>query len=153
LSGDSPAITPARRDVNRIGRLHWLTGRRSTEEHWDAFEAPDGAPLLAPDRFADATGRTVTTWPVLKEWLLDLVNELLAADRDGTLPTLALDRLWVRQDGRIVLADFPVTIAGASFLSERTRGLTPVELLAAVATHVRSRIDGTGPQLPLSARA
>src|SRR5262245_8485493 len=153
LSADSPAITPARRDVNRIGRLHWLAGRRSTEEHWDAFEAPDGAPLLAPDRFADATGRTVTTWPVLKEFLLDLVNELSAAERDGTLPTLALDRLWVRHDGRIVLADFPVTIAGAFAPSERTQGLTPVALLAAVATHVRSRIDGTGPQLPLSARA
>jgi len=149
LSVDGPAITPARRDVNRIGRLHWLTGRRSAEEHWDAFEAPDGAPLLAPDRFADAT----LAWPVLKEWLLDLVNELLAGDRDGTLPTLALDRLWVRHDGRIVLADFPVTVADALSPSERTHGLTPVALLAAVSTHVRSRTDGTGPQLPLSARA
>jgi eukaryotic-like serine/threonine-protein kinase len=153
LSADSPAITAARRDVNRIGRLHWLTGRRSTEEHWDAFEAPDGAPLLATDRFADVTDRAVTTWPVLKEWLLDLVNELLAAERDGTIPVLALDRLWVRHDGRIVLTDFPVTIAGAASSSERTQGLTPVALLAAVSTHVRSRIDGTGPQLPLSARA
>ncbi|HEX7797080.1 MAG TPA: protein kinase [Vicinamibacterales bacterium] len=151
LSADSPAITPARRDVSRIGRLHWLAGRRSTEEHWDAFEAPDGAPLLTPDRFADTTDRIVTTWPVLKEWLLDLVNELSAAERDGTLPTLALDRLWVRHDGRIVLADFPVTIAGASSPAERTHGLTPVALMAAVATHVRSRIDGSGPQLPLSA--
>jgi eukaryotic-like serine/threonine-protein kinase len=150
LSADIPAITPARRDVNRMGRLHWLAGRRSTEEHWDAFEAPDGTPLLTPDRFADATGRTVTTWPVLKEWLLDLVNELSAAERDGTLPTLALDRLWVRHDGRIVLADFPVTIAGALSPSERTQGLTAVALLAAVATHVRSRVDGIGPQLPLS---
>jgi len=151
LSADSPAITPARRDVNRIGRLHWLAGRRSNEEHWDAFEAPDGAPLLTPDRFADATGGTMMTWPVLKEWLLDLVNELSAAERDGTLPTLALDRLWVRHDGRIVLVDFPVTIAGASSPSD-VKGLTPLALLAAVATHVRSRIDGTGPQLPLSAR-
>jgi hypothetical protein len=153
LAAETPTITPARRDVNRIGRLHWLTGRRSAEEHWDAFEAPDGAPLLTPDRFADATGRTVTTWPVLKEWLLDLVNELSAAERDGTLPTLALDRLWVRHDGRIVLADFPVTIAGAPSQSEPTHGLTPISLLATVTTHVRSRIDGTGPQLPLSARA
>ena len=30
LSTDSPAVTPARRDVNRIGRLHWLAGRRSS---------------------------------------------------------------------------------------------------------------------------
>src|SRR5262245_59843799 len=151
LSADGPAITPARRDVNRIGRLHWLAGRRSTDEHWDAFEAPDGAPLLAPDRFV-AAGRTVTTWPVLKEWLLDLVNELSAAERDGTVPTLALDRLWVRHDGRIVLADFPVVIATEPSPSDRTHGLTPLALLAAVATHVRSRLDNGGPQLPLSAR-
>jgi hypothetical protein len=153
LSADSPAVTPARRDVNRIGRLHWLAGRRSAEEHWDAFEAPDGAPLLAADRFADPTGRPAVAWAVLKECLLDLVNELSAAERDGTIPPLALDRLWVRHDGRIVLADFPVTIAGVPSRSEGTRGLTPVALLAAVATHVRSRIDGDGPQLPLSARA
>jgi eukaryotic-like serine/threonine-protein kinase len=153
LSADRPAVTPARRDVNRIGRLHWLSGRRSTEENWDAFEAPDGAPLLAPERFAEATDRAVVVWAVLKEWLLDLVNELSAAERDGTMPPLALDRVWVRPDGRIVLADFPVAIASTSLPSARTRGLTPVALLAAVATHVRSRIDGAGPQLPLSARA
>ena len=153
LSADRAAISPARRDVNRIGRLHWLAGRRAPEDNWDAFEAPDGAPLLASERFADATDRTPMVWPALKEWLLDLVNELSAAARDGTTPPLALDRIWVRNDGRIVLADFPVVIASASSPSDRPHGLTPVGLLAAVATHVRSRIDGTGPQLPLSARA
>jgi eukaryotic-like serine/threonine-protein kinase len=153
VSADKPAVTPARRDVNRIGRLHWLAGRRSADEHWDAFEAPEGAPLLAPDRFVDAAGRPTASWAVLKEWLLDLVNELSAAERDTTMPPLALDRLWVRHDGRIVLTDFPVVVTMASSRSERTHGLTPVALLAAVATHVRSRVDGAGAQLPLSARA
>ena len=69
------------------------------------------------------------------------------------MPPLALDRLWVRHDGRIVLTDFPVVVPQASSRSQRTHGLTPVALLAAVATHVRSRIDGAGPQLPLSALA
>src|SRR5262249_37223780 len=35
LSSESPPVAPARRDVNRIGRLHWLAGRRSADENWD----------------------------------------------------------------------------------------------------------------------
>jgi hypothetical protein len=56
-----------------------------------------------------------------------------------------------RAHRRIVVADFPVAIASATSPSERTHGLTPVALLAAVATHARSRVDGVGPLLPLSA--
>ncbi len=57
----TPAIDPARRDLSRPGRLHWLTGRRGPTENWDAFESPDGQPLLtlpAPD------------WTTLKSWLV-----------------------------------------------------------------------------------
>jgi hypothetical protein len=39
-------IGAVRRDLSRPGRLHWLTGRRTRSVNWDAFEAPDGQPLL-----------------------------------------------------------------------------------------------------------
>lgn len=44
----APEISRARRDVDRVGRLHWLAGRRASgenAENWDAFEAPQGAPV------------------------------------------------------------------------------------------------------------
>ena len=97
----TPTISAARRDASRTGRLHWLTGRRSAEENWDAFEAPDGESLERPP------------WPDVMAYREivadDLANELHAAIQEETLPKLALDRIWVRSDGRLVLLDFPAT--------------------------------------------
>ena len=45
MPAQTPAIAATRRDISRVGRLHWLTGRRSADDNWDAFEAPDGAPF------------------------------------------------------------------------------------------------------------
>ena len=97
-SPGTPAVSATRRDVTRIGRLHWLAGRRSATDpnaNWDAFEAPDGAPLVASG-----------DWRVVKHRLLDLVSELVAGVRDESLPSLGLDRIWIRADGRPVLIDF-----------------------------------------------
>src|SRR5262245_2025475 len=44
VPADARPIDSVRRDVSRTGRLHWLTGRRSGTDNWDAFEAPDGQP-------------------------------------------------------------------------------------------------------------
>ena len=95
----TPAISAARRDVSRVARLHWLTGGRSANHNWDAFEAPDGGPLLT-------RGGPGAAWSTVKVWLLDLATELTAAARDGSMPALGLDRLWLRNDGHLVLLDF-----------------------------------------------
>jgi eukaryotic-like serine/threonine-protein kinase len=100
LPPHTPAISAARRDVSRVGRLHWLTGGRSANQNWEAFEAPDGGPLLTRE------GRGAS-WSTVKVWLLDLATELTAAVRDGSMPALGLDRLWLRNDGHLVLLDFP----------------------------------------------
>jgi uncharacterized RDD family membrane protein YckC len=142
------AITGARRDVSRIGRLHWLTGKRSDDANWDAYEAPDGAPL-------SLSGASVT-WPTLKVWLLDLVHELGAATRDGSLQALSLDRLWLRHDGHLVLLDFP---APGTHADGAVRGaappLTPVGLLAALGTAAMTdMLKRDGPAaIPISARS
>jgi len=47
VSPRTDSIGAVRRDLSRPGRLHWLTGRRTGSDNWDAFEAPDGQPLLA----------------------------------------------------------------------------------------------------------
>ena len=123
----TPTISAARRDASRTGRLHWLTGRRSAEENWDAFEAPDGESLSAH--------RGQMSWPTMKLWLIDLANELHTAVQEGTLPKLALDRIWIRSDGRLVLLDFPATSVSSNPSFESAVGnLTAVQLLSAVAS-------------------
>ena len=139
----TPTVAAARRDVTRIGRLHWLAGRRSAGDSWDAFEAPDGTPLTA-------LGSRSIEWPELKLWLRDLAAELAAADASGTLPDLALDRVWIRGDGRALLLDFPApdTVDPAG---DRP-SLTPRGLLAGVAAFAR-RLGSSAPDaMPLSAR-
>ena len=95
----TPPIAPARRDISRVTRLHWLTGRRSATENWDAFEAPSGGPLLKRNEAS-------LDWPAARVVLADLLHEFAAALKEGSLPPLGLDRLWMRADGRTVLLDF-----------------------------------------------
>jgi eukaryotic-like serine/threonine-protein kinase len=140
----------ARRDLRRPGRLRWLTGRRAGGDNWDAFECPDGEPLLA------RTASTAT-WTTVKAWLLDLARELAAATHDGTLPPLGLDVVWLRPDGRAVLLDCPAPgIEGDVGRSRagRTgsdRAVTAVGLLAAVASFALERPDRRAGAAPLSA--
>jgi hypothetical protein len=136
--GSAPAISSARRDLARPGRLHWLTGRRSTDDSWDAYEAPDGSAWT--DTIA------ASHWRQTNHELLDLVNELASAAGDGTQPPLALDRLWRRDNGRVVLLDF----APPGSASRGRANLTPEQLLQAAASRV-PRGRGEPGLLPLSA--
>ena len=76
VSPSTPPVTRIQRELNRPGRLRWITGRRSGEENWDAFEAPAGKPLLA---LLDEG----TPWSTVRFWLLDLANEFAASQRRG----------------------------------------------------------------------
>ena len=123
-----------RRDVERIGRLHWLAGRRAPAESWDAFEAPQGRPL-------DYT--QPAPWRVVAGWLNDLVAEFAASDRDGTMPVLAPDRVWIRPDGRAVLLDVRAPGTHASDVVT-----SPQQLLERV-----GRVAAAQPGAPLPASA
>jgi hypothetical protein len=149
VPGGTPPVSDARRDVGRVGRLHWLAGRRSAGENWDAFEAPEGRAL---SDLADTT----QSWPTVKAWLLDLASELEAGEKDASLPALAFDRVWIRSDGRAVLLDFPAPRVG----SQAAPGgldtpLTAVGLLSAVGRLARASLgrpeDAASSPMPLSA--
>jgi eukaryotic-like serine/threonine-protein kinase len=87
--------------LRRIGRLRWISGRRSAEENWDAYEGPAGVPLLN-------LALKPQSWEFVRFWLLDLAEELASAAKDGTTPeTLSLDRVWINAEGRAKLLDFP----------------------------------------------
>ena len=93
-------VAAARRDANRPGRARWLAGRRTEREAWDVFEAFDGRPLGA------FTERPLA-WETIRHWIADLAAELEVASAEGTLPVLALDRVWITPDGRARLLDWP----------------------------------------------
>src|SRR6185295_7508930 len=135
----TPPIAPARRDISRVTRLHWLTGRRSATnslDNWDVFEAPSGGPLLKRNEAS-------LDWPAAKVVLSDLLREFADALNEGPLPPLGLDRLWMRADGRTVLLDFEAPGVEATISSAKA---TPTELVGALAGRV-TRNSG----LPLSA--
>ncbi|HKW03438.1 MAG TPA: protein kinase [Vicinamibacterales bacterium] len=155
MPSGAPPVSDARRDVGRVGRLHWLAGRRSAAENWDAFEAPDGKALVD-------VAEAQQPWSAVKAWLQDMAAELDAGEHDGSLPALALDRVWIRNDGRAVLLDFPAPRTGAgaggragSDRAGDTTRLTPVGLLAAVGRFAlqpaSDRQSGESSTMPLSA--
>ncbi|HEX5218663.1 MAG TPA: protein kinase [Verrucomicrobiae bacterium] len=121
LPSGTPPVDARLRNLGRVGRLRWLTGRRSPEENWDAYEAASGQPLLKLIQVAQP-------WRKVRFWLYDLANEVSAAEKDGTLPiVLALDRVWITSDGRAKLLDFtapgmtdhsPAATSPQSFLND-----------------------------------
>jgi eukaryotic-like serine/threonine-protein kinase len=143
VSPHTPPIGAVRRDLSRTGRLHWLTGRRASHDNWDAFEAPDGQPL------ARAIQASAPQWSTLKSWLLDLSAELVASAADGSMPALRLDRLWIRDDGRLVLLDFPAP--GADRTDAAPIDLAPAQLLSLVCD-ASLPAKGSQVSMPLSAR-
>jgi hypothetical protein len=99
LPPETPAVAPGLRDLARPGRLRWLMGRRWPGEAWDAYEAPDGAPFVT-------LLETPRPWSVVKRWIDDLSHELQSADADGTMPVLAIERVWVTRSSQARLIDF-----------------------------------------------
>ncbi|HEX6975801.1 MAG TPA: protein kinase [Vicinamibacterales bacterium] len=105
-TGAAP-LAADRRDLSRAARVRWLSGRRTETECWDAFEAIPGEPLLQ-------AAATPQPWSRVRHWLYDLALEISAGTRDGSLPPLALDRVWIGADDRARLFDWPVDGASAA---------------------------------------
>jgi hypothetical protein len=93
------SVEAKRRDVGRPTRLRWLASGQQGEYLWDAFLAPAGSPLadvVSPD--------APLTWAETRPLLEQLIDELLEACEDGTLPqTLGVDQIWVQPNGRLQL--------------------------------------------------
>lgn len=130
----TPPITPPLRNLGRVGRLRWLAGRRTTEENWDAYEAAKGKALLT-------LIQRPQPWSQVRFWLLDLAQEVLAAEKDGTLPVdLDLDRVCITGDGRAKMLDFPAPGATPGTAAVRSGNHSPQDFLNRVA---RAALGGT----------
>lgn len=156
----TPAVPATLRNIGRVGRLRWLTGKRTTEENWDAFEAITGKPLLT-------LAQTRQPWSQVRFWLYDLATEISAGEKDGTLPELCLDRVWITGDGRAKLLDFPLpalpanTFAGLQHADMNYSTPNPQQFLGSVATVAlggrqaegNSSMDPVPGPLPMHARS
>jgi uncharacterized RDD family membrane protein YckC len=108
LPAGVPPVPSTRRDLGRAGRLRWLAGARGEQGNWDAYEAPAGRPL------SELFDRK-QSWAVVRSWLYDIAEELRVGLDTQALPReVSTDWLWLTDDGRVVLLDFPVPGAGAS---------------------------------------
>lgn len=139
----TPAVSPRLRDLNRPGRLHWLNGQRTDAVAWDAYDASEGAPLVTPLR------RERTPWRTVRGWLLDLARELEAAQRDGSVEALALERVWVTEDGRAKLLDFRAP--GAPAIADASAPMDTVSAQRFVYDVARRALRTPAAPLPLSA--
>jgi len=119
----TPPVGLELRHLARPGRFRWLNGKRSGEEAWDVYEAAAGRPLL--ELLA-----TQQDWDKVRFWLLDLAEELKAAEKDGSLPAaLGPDRVWITTDGHAKLLDFPAPGAVLTGELETARPAGPAEFL------------------------
>jgi serine/threonine protein kinase len=118
--GATPPLAPSRRDLARPGRVRWLNGARTAIESWDAFEAPDGKPLTAL-----VGGRQA--WSAVRFWLLDLAGEISAGMKDGSLPPLAIENVFVTAQGRAMLLDLPLRGSGADVTAPSSPTLPDVQ--------------------------
>jgi len=103
---DAPPVPLARRQVSRPSRVHWLAGGRDDSAAWDAYEMAAGEALRG-------ACRQPRSWPVVRGWLFDLADEIVAASEDGTGVPLTRGRVWVT-DGRATLLDWDADPAGGA---------------------------------------
>ncbi|QVL33604.1 protein kinase [Telmatocola sphagniphila] len=101
-------LNPQRRSLQRTARLRLLNSGELNQNGksycWSAYIAPSGAPLSDI-----ATTKHRLPWSETRLIVEQLVDELLEARKDGTLPSsLNLDQVWLQHDGRMQLLDFPV---------------------------------------------
>ena len=97
---DADPVPLVRRTLGRPARPRWLAGQRISGLAWDAYEQVPGQPF-------DALLTRAESWQTVRGWLCDLAEEVQAGFRDGSLPALKLDRVWIGQDGRARLLDWP----------------------------------------------
>jgi uncharacterized RDD family membrane protein YckC len=99
LPPGTPALSALRRDLGRAGRARWLTGRRSGDECWDAYEAIEGDPI-------HVAAAQPQPWSRVRHWLADFTREVTAGLDDGSLPALDGRRVWIDRDDRGRILDW-----------------------------------------------
>ena len=97
---DADPVPIVRRTLRRPTRPRWLGGQRASGLAWDAYEQVPGQPF-------ETSAARARSWETVRGWLCDLAEEIQAGLRDGSLPTLEVNRVWIGSDTRARLLDWP----------------------------------------------
>ncbi|MGI9472858.1 MAG: hypothetical protein ACR2NZ_15065, partial [Rubripirellula sp.] len=102
----APKVDSISRNLGRTSRLRWLGGRRSEDESWDCYEAPEGMPLT----IAIKNG---LSFAAVADGFRDLTQELARACEETSLPNrLSLSQLWITEDGALKVLPFAMDPEG-----------------------------------------
>jgi hypothetical protein len=96
---DADPVPHRRRILRRPTRPRWLDGQRAGGLAWDVYEQVPGQPF-------DTLVTRAQPWETVRGWLCDLAAEMQVGLRDGSLPVLEVDRVWIGNDGRAWLLDW-----------------------------------------------
>ena len=123
----------------------WLAGGREGELQWDAFLASDGGVLRSA-----ASSAHRLSWGETRNLLVQLADELMEAEADGTLPaTLTTGQVWMRSDGGVQLLDVAVSAEPAASPSDGLALLARTAVLALEGEHRPANARPAGVRAPL----
>jgi hypothetical protein len=138
-----PSLDAAERDISRATRNRWVACGIQEDWQWDAFLAPNGAPLSA----LAADGARLT-WADVRPILEDVTEELTASCKERALPrNLTVDQIWIVPDGPTQLLGLPMEDVASSgekppHASDAERALSFLRHVAIVALEGNARLDG-----------
>jgi uncharacterized RDD family membrane protein YckC len=133
-------LTEQRRSLARQTRLRWLASRRTQGECWDAFEAPNGAPL-----------GTLTPNSALA-MIIALSREFEQALADGTIiAPVTPAHVWIGSDGIARITEFPIRPDVSGSVTNVTDLASAERFLYALTVHALGA-PLAGLRLPLSQR-
>jgi hypothetical protein len=89
------------------------------------------------------------SWHTVRQWLLDLARALEVGLRDGSLESLAIDRIWTTADGRAKLLDFRAPGGPASSIADLPASTDSAQCFLASVS--RRALDASAVPPPLSA--
>jgi hypothetical protein len=139
--------TPAQLASPSAARLRWLQGTRTGDLHWDAYETPAGATVLARVR-----DRGPVSWAELRR-LLRATVEAIRQLRDDDAPVwLSVSRVWIDAHGAVKVLDFPVTRDGEEerrFALEEWSDFLRQLVRFALLGRLETRAPGAEPSVPL----
>jgi hypothetical protein len=132
---DDP-LSEARRHCARPTRPRWLASGTHEGWRWDAFPAPEGRPLTEV-----ITNAGSLPWADVRPMLQDLTDELVAAARDGNLPSeLTVGQIWLRPGRSAILFDVPLQrVNGADAEADTDSSLDLLGRAAVLALEGRPR--------------
>lgn len=114
-SASCPPPSESREKCVRRTRMRFLETGIYEDWRWDAYVAPDGAPIRLWFNY-----RKPMPWPVTKQVFQDVIDELQFTTDNRTHLSTSISRWWLTASGKLTLADMPVQADGKNVSSDES---------------------------------